>query len=110
MREVFAAKLGTNAALAGQCEDFFLKLKIPESPPASGAGGGEVVEISCRGQLDGFQAGFRGGAADDNGNVIRRAGGGAEVLQMGIDECGKVKLIEHGGGGLVKEGFVGGAA
>ena len=74
------------------------------------AGGGKCVEVFGGGELESFQAGFGAGAAEDEDEVIRRAGAGAEVLEFVGDELFEALRIEQRLGFLVEKHFVGGAA
>ena len=77
--EVFAAELGADAAVGAHVVDAFFPGEVAEGAAARAAGGGEGVEIAGGGELDGFEVRFGGGAADDDGEVVGRAGGGADL-------------------------------
>src|SRR5664279_500578 len=84
--EILAAKLRTDPTLLGGFEDAGFKLDVPEGLAQLVALGRERVEVFGRGELDGFEAGLGRGAPDDNGQVVGRAGGGAEVLHLVDDK------------------------
>ena len=108
--EVFSAKLGADADLAGDSEEFFFQLEIAEGLAVFVALGGEVVVIFGGGEFDGFQAGLGGSAADDESEVVGRAGGGAEGTHFFDAEFSEALGVEEGFRFLIEEGLVGGAA
>ena len=74
------------------------------------AGGGKVVVILGGSHLHGLQALLRGGAADDEGDVVGRAGRRAQRAHFFHQELLERGGVEQGLGFLVKIGLVGGAA
>ena len=81
MAEVFAAKLRANAELMAHFEDLLFQVEIAESAAVFIALCGQGVEVSGTGEFGCFERVFRGGAANDEGEVIGRAGRRAEFAQ-----------------------------
>ena len=84
--EVLAAELGADAEGLGELEDFFLQLQVTEAVRAHRALGGQIVEVVRRGVLRRLERELRRRAADDDGQVIRRAGRGAERADLLVEE------------------------
>jgi hypothetical protein len=63
--EILAAELSAEAELARLYHQFLLQLHIAEGAAQLVAAGGQSVEVLGRGQLDGLQAAFSAGAADE---------------------------------------------
>ena len=55
MAEVLAAELGAHAQLAGMLQELALQVRIAEGLSARHCPGWAGIQISGRGQLDGFQ-------------------------------------------------------
>ena len=108
--EVLAAELGADAGLLGELEELGLELEVAEGAAALVAGGGQGVVVFRGRELHRLEVHFRGGAADDNGEVVGRAGGGAEVDHLLEHELLEAGGIEEGLGLLEEVGLVGGAA
>lgn len=108
--EVFAAELGTDADVAGDFEEFGFEFGVTKGLTVFIALSGEGVEVFGGGEFYGFEAGFGAGAADDEDEVVGRAGGGAEGAHFFEAEFLEASGVEEGFGFLVKEGFVRGAA
>ena len=72
--------------------------------------GGQAVELLGGGQLDGLHDRVGRGAADDEGEVVGRAGRGAERLHLGDQVVEQLLGGEQRLGLLVEHGLVGGAA
>ncbi len=70
----------------------------------------QFVEIARRGELHRLHAKFCRGAADDDGEVIRRARGGAERQHFLFQECMKPVFCQQRRRALKQERLVGGAA
>ncbi len=105
--EVLAAELGPDAGLPGQVEDHLLHLQVAEGPAVLVAGGGEPVEVAAGGQLDRLEGGLGRGAADDHGEVVGRAGGGAQRAQLLLEEAAHRRRVQQGLGLLEEQGLVG---
>ena len=71
---------------------------------------GQGVEIFGACEFGGFEGVFCGGAANDEGEVIGRAGGRAEFAQALVDEVAQAFGIEQCSGFLIEQAFVGGPA
>ncbi len=99
-----SAELGADPQLVRLVEQFLLQLQIAERLAVLVPLGGEVVVILGGGELDRLQARVSTGTADDHGDVIRRAGGSAELLHLADQESQKafrgqqrLRLLEKGG-------------
>ncbi len=75
--EILAAELGADAEVLGQFVDFVFQLNIAKGLAVLVALGRQVVEIVGGGQLHHLQVELGRRAADDHGQVVGRAGGGA---------------------------------
>lgn len=109
-RKVFPAKLGADSAFARGLKHLFFKFDIAKGAAVFVAGGGEIVVILRGGEFDVFHRRFGRGTADDEGQMVGRARGGAERGHFITEELHDALRIEHGAGLLIKEGFVGRAA
>ena len=107
---VFAAELGTEADLAGFFPDLFLQFNIAEGASGLVAAGGQIVVILAGSEFDRQQVALSRSAADDERDVIRRAGRGAEGLHFAHKERDEGSRIEDGLGLLVEVALVGAAA
>ena len=108
--EVLAAELGADAQFLTHLQDGGFELQIAIGVARFGALGRQAVEIARRGQLDRLEVLFGAGAADDDGQMVGRAGGGAEVVNLGLEEVEQPVAGEDRGRFLVEEGLVGRAA
>ncbi len=72
--------------LRRQLQHLLLHLEVAEGVAGPAAGGRQRVEPLRRRELHGLQRGLGAGAADDDGEVVGRAGGGAERLHLGLEE------------------------
>lgn len=107
MAEVLAAELRADTERAGQLVDLRLELDVAEAVPRGGvAGGGDVVEVAGAGVLRRLQGELRARAADDDGEVVRRAGRGAEGAQLLVEETHHPVRVEDGLRLLVQERLV----
>ena len=70
------------------------------------AGGRQRIQPFRTGQLHGFQCCFRAGAANDNRQMVRRAGTGAECLDLFFQKRQQLWLVQHGPGLLEQEGLI----
>ena len=89
---------------------FRLRVQVAERPAVLVAAGRQRVEVSGRGELDRLQAGLGAGAADDEDEVVGRAGRGAEELHLVGDERLEALRVEQRLGLLEEIGLVGRAA
>ena len=105
--EVLAPELGADADVAADVEQPPLHLEVAERPAVLVARRGQVVEVVGAGQLDGLQGELGRGPADDQGEVIGRAGGGADGPHPLFREGEERLRVEQSPGLLVEEGLVG---
>ena len=105
--EVLAAELRADPDLLRQLEDLLLQLLVPEAVAGRGALGGQLVEVVRGGVLRGLQRVLGAGAADDDRQVVRRAGGRAERADLLLQERHHGGLVQDRLGLLVEEGLVG---
>ena len=110
MGKVLAAELGAEADLAGFLPDLLLEFHVAEGAAGLVAGGREAVIVMGGGELHGEEVLLRGGTADDEGDVVRRAGRGAERLHLLHQERHEGVRIQDGLGHLVQIALVGGTA
>jgi hypothetical protein len=108
--EVFAAELRADADLAGDLQQFLFEFEVAEGLAVLVALGGQRVVVFGGRELDGLEAVFRGGAADDKREVVGRAGGGAERFHFLHAELLEPLRIQQGLGFLIEKGLVGRAA
>ena len=87
--EVLAAELCADAEPAGEFEHALLPLGVAEGVAGLAAGGGQVVEVVGRGVLGDLEVELGRRAADDDCQVVRRAGGGAERAEFLVEEGGE---------------------
>mmetsp|Transcript_3290 Transcript_3290/g.8568 ORF Transcript_3290/g.8568 Transcript_3290/m.8568 type:complete len:350 (-) Transcript_3290:12-1061(-) len=110
MREVLAAELSADTEVLAELGDLVLPLEVAEGAAALAARRRQVVVIFGARKLNGLEAGLSGSAADDQGDVVRRARAGAKGLQLLLDEGLQLLGVEQGLGLLVQIGLVGRAA
>ena len=108
--EVFAAELGADAGLARDVQDPGLPFEVAEGAAVFVAGGRQRIVIAGGGEFEGLHRRLGGGAADDEDEVVGRAGGGAEVAQFVRDEFLQARRGEDSAGFLKEEHLVGRAA
>ena len=85
--EVLAAELGADAEAAGQLEHLLLELGVAEAVGGDRARLGQGVEVLRRRVLRCLQGELGARAADDDGQVVGRAGRGAERAQLLVEEA-----------------------
>ena len=107
--EVLAAELRADAGLLGEPQHLGLQLDVAEGVTRHRALGRQRVEVVRRRQLGGLDGQLRRRAADHDGEVIRRAGGGAQRLHLLEDERQQRRLVEQRLGLLVEVRLVGAA-
>ena len=106
--EVLAPELGPDPELAGQLQHPLLPGQVPEAVPGGGvAPGGQRVQVAGRGQLGRLEVVLGRGAPHHQGQVVGRAGGGAQQPQGLVQEVDQRLLVEQGLGLLVQERLVG---
>ena len=76
--EIFAAELRAHAERMREPMHLLLHGYIAEGVAVLGAARRQVVEVAARGELDRLHRQFGRCAADDNGEMIGRARGGAQ--------------------------------
>ncbi len=108
--EIFAAELGADTGRLGQLVDFLFHGEIAERMAEFRARCRQVVEIARGGELHGLQVHFGGGAADDDRQVIGRAGGRAERQDLLLQELDQTVVGQKGRRALEQEGLVGRSA
>ena len=109
--EVLAAELGADAELLGQREDLAaLELEVAERRAQLVAAGRQAVEVAGRGQLGRLQGVLGRRAADDDGQVVGRAGRRAERAQLLVEERQQARRVEQRLGLLEQVALVGRAA
>ena len=109
--EVLAAELGADAELPGQLEHLLLELGVAEAV----AGGrvarlGQLVEVLGAGVLGCLEGELGARAADDDGQVVGRAGRRTEPAQLLVEEAHHRVGVEDRLGLLEQVGLVGAAA
>ena len=109
-REPFAAELRADAEGVRDLQELGLEGEVAEGAAVLVARSRERVVVVGRGQLDGLHGRLGGGAADDEGEVVRRAGRGAERLHLLGQELDEGLRVQDGLGLLVEVALVGGAA
>ena len=104
--EVLAAELRADPEGLGELEDLLLELEVAEAVRGHRARGRQVVEVVRRGVLRGLERELRRRAADDDGQVVRRAGGRAERADLLVEELQHPRRVEDRLGLLEEEGLV----
>ena len=84
--EILAAELRADADIARQLQHLLFHLQVAERVARLAAAGGQRVQPLGGGQLHRLHRGLGRGAADDDRQVVGRAGGGAERLDLGFQE------------------------
>ena len=107
MAEIFAAELRADANITRQFQHLLFHLDIAEGVAGLVAAGRQGIQPLGGGELHGLQRLFRAGAADDDGQMIRRAGGGAERLHLGAEIGQQLLRRQYRPGFLEQEGLVG---
>ena len=93
--EVFAAKLCADAELAAGFEQRRFQRRIAKRLAQFVSAGGQIVVIFCRSQLRHLQRLVRRQAPYDKGDVVRRAGGGAQRLHFFNQEGGEFFRLQN---------------
>ena len=86
MAEIFAAELRADPERLRHLQNLALHLLVAEGVAVLGAVVGQRVVIFGGGELDGLHRQLGRGAADDDGEMIRRAGRGAEREHFFLQE------------------------
>ncbi len=105
--EILAAELRADAHLLRQLVDFLFHRDVAEGVRVVAAGRRQFVVVARRGELDRLEVEFGRQAADDDGQVIRRAGGRAEREDLLLQETHEPVVRQQRRRRLVEEGLVG---
>ena len=101
MREIFAAELGADSGFDTEFQNLLFKVEVTKRPTQIVSGSREVIEVVATREFDCFQGEFRGQASDDQGQMVRRAGRGAERADFLCDKRTQGFWIQQGFGFLV---------
>ena len=93
--EILAAELCADAHLAREFEHLLLHLAVTDGDALVVAFARQVVEVAGRGELHGLEVHLRRSAPDDDGEVVGRAGGGAERADLVLSGCAIFDAIRH---------------
>src|SRR5208282_4769620 len=85
--------------------DFLLERAVAEGAALCIALARQAVEVAAARELDGLEVELGRGAADHHGQVVGRAGGGAERLDLALERLQKCPGPECGRG-LLEEGLI----
>ena len=110
MGKIASAELGADTKVAGGGQQLLFKFDIPKGTAVSVTGGGQIVIVMGGDQFDRLQGCLGAGAADDEGQVVRRAGGRAKGFHLFDKKVFQGIGIEQGFGLLVQVTLVGAAA
>ena len=104
--EVLAAELRADPEAARHLEDLGLHVEVAEGMSRSGSRRRQAVEVAGARVLRGLERELGRGPADDDGQVVRRAGGGADRAQLLVEELPHRRGVEHGLGLLEQQRLV----
>ena len=108
--KILAAELRADPQRPGDPQHLLFKHNVAERTARPIAGRRQPVEITRAGELDGLQVLLRGKAADDDSEMIRRTGRGAERRDA-IGKELRQRLGRQGGARfLIQKRFIGRAA
>ena len=108
--EVLAAELRADPELPGQLEHLELEVEVAEAVPGGRPRGRQRVEVVRARVLRRLQRVLRAGAADDDRQVVRRAGRRPERAELLVEEPQHRRGVQDGLRLLVQERLVGAAA
>ena len=108
--EIFAAELRADAELLRELMNFLLEREIAKRMSVGPSRSRERVEIFRRGELHRLQRQLRARAADDDRQVIGRAGRRAEGENLFLQERDQAIVRQDRRRRLIEETLVGGAA
>jgi hypothetical protein len=108
--EPLAAELGPQPDIARDFERLGLERKVPEGVAARTALRGQAVQIARRSQFDGLQVQLGRGPADDEGQVVGRAGRSTQGLHLGAHELGQGLRVQDRRGFLEKKRLIRGSS
>mmetsp|Transcript_31987 Transcript_31987/g.79323 ORF Transcript_31987/g.79323 Transcript_31987/m.79323 type:complete len:217 (-) Transcript_31987:381-1031(-) len=106
MAEVLAAELGTDAHVLTYLVHTLFPLQVSECPTVLIARGGQTVVIPAAGHLDGLEGHLGRQTADDDGQVVGRACGRPDRLDLLLQKHGQAVRVQQGFGLLEKERLV----
>ena len=101
--EIFAAELRADADLARHLQHLALQVAVAEGLAVLVAVRSAACRDSGSGELHRLQVDLGRGAADDDGEVIGRAGGGAERADLLVEEFQQRLRVQHRLGFLEEE-------
>ena len=110
MAKILAAELGADAELLCHPVDVGFHLEIAERVAVGRPRGRKRVEVARRGELDRLERLFGARPADDDRQVVGRAGGGPERQDLLLEEGHQPVAGQERRRPLVEECLVGGAA
>ena len=108
--EIFAAELRADAERLGELVDLGFERKIAEGMRLLRALYGERVEVAGGGELHRLHRLLGREAADDDGEMVGRAGGGAEREDLLLEKGEEPVMRQDRGRRLEEEAFVGAPA
>src|SRR5436309_8921714 len=103
MAKILSAELGADVERLGKLVYLLFHFEVAEGVTRLGALPRQVVVIAGRGKLDGFHRQLGRRSADDDCQMIRRAGGGAEREYLLLEKRDHAVMSEDGGRSLVKK-------
>ena len=106
MHPVFPAELCADAFLLANLQHLLFPLQVAESPSPFVAARRQVVVITRRSLLHRSQVRLSRRAANHHCQVVRRAGGCAQVQHLLLQELRQSLLVQEGFRLLVKERLV----
>jgi len=107
VNEILAPELGAQSIFLADLLYPPFPVQIPEGLAPGVPFRGKMVKIPGRSLLDCCQRGFRGGAPDNQRQMVRRTGRSAQVPDLFTDKPLEALLVEQCLGLLIKESFVG---
>ena len=105
--KVLTAELSADPCFLGTLFQLLFQLQVTERLAAFVTFAGQLVQITCGSQFCGLQAGFSTGATDAEGDMVGRAGCGAQRLELGDQPVHQSVLVDGGFGLLIEVAFVG---
>src|SRR6266700_3581857 len=106
MAEIFSPKLRADAEALRKLQDLRLEIAVAIGLAVFVSGGRQRVEIAAARQLYGLQIHLGRGAADDDRQMIGRAGRGAERAGLLVDEFQERFRVQHRLRLLIEEALV----
>ena len=108
--EIFAAELRADAEALRQFVNFGLEREIAERVAVLAASRRQPIVIVGRAELDGLQSEFRRSSANDDGEMIGRAGRSAERQDFFLEKVDQPVMRQERGSPLKQVALIGGAA